>query len=87
MPRPNYRRKISLTPSEMAANRIASGLSGLLGEFRTGTLDESMLLCYFSEFLLDAGADSRIVVDVLERPAFGDEGQELALGIKVREGW
>lgn len=71
----------------MAANVISSELGTLISYLRDGTLDESTLLCYFSEFLIDAGADSRVVVDVLERDQFGEEGKDLALGIKIREGF
>ena len=71
----------------MAANVISSDLGNLISELRDGKLDESTLLCYFAEFLIDAGADSRVVVDVLERDKFGEEVKDLAIGIKIREGF
>lgn len=68
-------------------NCLSSELLGVIQEYELGSLTEGDLLSFFSNTLIDAGIDSRIVVDVLEREEFGDLGEEYALSIKVNEGW
>jgi hypothetical protein len=74
------------TPKQIE-NCITSELSNLIGEFESGTLDKEGILSYVSTILLDANLDSRIVVNILEQPDFGEEGQYQARCIKVNEGW
>lgn len=65
-------------------NCLKGGLDNLLYEFREGTLTESELLNYIATMLIDSNVDSRNVVPVLEKY---EEGKEIALGIKIEEGW
>jgi len=68
-------------------NCLTSDLQNLIYEFESGNLTEELLYGYFSEFLLDANVDSKIVVNVLEQVNFGKLGKEQALSIKINEGW
>jgi len=67
------------------ANRIYNELSSLLYDLESGTLTSLYLLDYIAEILMDANVNSKCVVDILEK--FGDIGNEIATGIKIREGW
>jgi len=66
-------------------NCLVSELRNMILEHDHGTLTEELIYNYFRHFLLDAGIDSRIVVNVLEQ--FGELGQEEARNIKICEGW
>jgi len=68
-------------------NCLASDLQNLIYEFQLGTITEEILYGYFSDFLLDAEVDSKIIVNVLEQVNFGELGKEAARYIKVDEGW
>jgi hypothetical protein len=68
-------------------NCLTSNLQNLIYEFKSGTLTEELLYGYFSEFLLDANVDSKIVVNVLEQVNFGELGKDAARAIKINEGW
>jgi hypothetical protein len=72
---------------QIKINCIYGDLSDLLYELQSNKLDEESLYQYISSMLIDAGVDSRIVVNVLEKGRFGDTGKEVALGIKINEGW
>lgn len=66
-------------------NCLVSELRNMISEQERGVLTEELIYNYFRHFLLDAGIDSRIVVNVLEQ--FGELGQEEARSIKMWEGW
>lgn len=68
-------------------NCLISDLSNLLMEFESNQLSKEILLQYFADFMEDVNIDSRITVKVLEDISFGKEGKEVALGIKINEGW
>jgi hypothetical protein len=68
-------------------NCLTSDLQNLIYEFNSGILTEEILYGYFSEFLLDANVDSKIIVNVLEQINFGELGKKQALSIKINEGW
>ncbi len=68
-------------------NCLTSDLQNLIYEFESGVLTEEMLYNYFSQFLLDANVDSKIVVNVLEQKNFGELGKDAARAIKINEGW
>ena len=72
---------------QIIENCLSSDLSNMISEFESGELSTSTILQYFSDFLLDANIDSRIIVNVLERKSFGENGKEAARTIKVTEGW
>jgi len=74
------------TPKEIE-NCLTSDLQNLIYELKGGQLTEEILYGYFSDFLLDADVDSRIIVNVLEQVNFGALGKEAARYIKVDEGW
>lgn len=66
-------------------NCLDSKLTNMLSDFDSGLLTTESILCYFSQILLDANVDSKIIVNVLEK--FEEYGKEIALGIKINEGW
>jgi hypothetical protein len=73
--------------NEEIKNCLSSELLNMIYEFRSGDLTEELIYCYFSDFLIDANVNSKIVVDVLERKQFGDFGKDQARCIKINEGW
>lgn len=68
-------------------NCLASELLNMLSEFNMGSLTKETILNYFSTFLLDSNINSDIVINVLERKEFGEEGKQEALAIKVNLGY
>ncbi len=68
-------------------NCLTSTLSNMVSDHKLGILTEEEIYIYFSQFLIDSGVNSLIVVDVLEQPNFGELGKHQALSIKVNEGW
>lgn len=50
-------------------------------------LTESDLLAQIADILIHVGVESGDIVDILERPCFGETGEEVARNIKVAEGW
>ena len=68
-------------------NCLISDLSNLIMEFEQNSLTKETLLQYFADLMDDANVDSDITVKVLEQPFFGEEGKNVALGIKINEGW
>jgi len=72
---------------EQVQNCLHSDLRNMLYELEAGTINKEMILDFFSEILLDANVDSRIIVHVLEGKDFGQEGKDAARNIKVDEGW
>lgn len=68
-------------------NSLSSDLSNLITEFELNHLTRKELLQYFADFMESAGVNSDITVTVLEEEYFGREGKEVALGIKINEGW
>lgn len=72
---------------EQIVNCLTSDLSNLLSEFDSNQLTKEILVDYFSQFLQHAKVDSKIVVNVLEDKEFGEIGKNVALGIKINEGW
>lgn len=69
------------TEKQKIQNRLTSDLHDLLHDIITDRKDK---LQYFATFMQDAGVDPEITINVLER--FGDEGKEVAMGIKINEG-
>ena len=72
---------------EQVQNCLHSDLRNMLYELEAGDINKEMILGFFSEILLDANVDSRIIVHVLEHKGFGQEGKDAARYIKVDEGW
>lgn len=72
---------------EEIKNCLSSDLLNLIYEFHSGNITEEIIYGYFSDFLLDADVESKIIVDVLEGVEFGDLGKEQARYIKINEGW
>ena len=72
---------------QIIENCLSSDLNNMISEFESGDLTIPIILQYFSDFLLDANIDSRIIVNVLERKSFGKDGEDVARTIKVVEGW
>ena len=68
-------------------NCLISDLQNMKYEVQSGNVDMEMIFGFFSEILLDAEVDSKIIVNVLEQKNFGDMGKEYARYIKVDEGW
>lgn len=68
-------------------NCLDSELSLMIHDVKNGKLTEQDAYYYFSVFLLDAGVDSEIVVNVLEQSKYGEAGKNQARSIKVNEGW
>ena len=68
-------------------NCLISDLSNMIYEVQSGNVDMEMIFGFFSEILLDAEVDSKIIVNVLEQENFGNLGKEHARYIKVDEGW
>lgn len=66
-------------------NCLTFELESVISDFNSGILTSESILEYFSRMLLDSNVDSKIVVRVLEK--FQEHGKEIALGIKVNEGW
>lgn len=71
--------------NEEIENCLFSDLGNCLMEIESGNLTKACMLYYFSDFLLDANVDSKIIVNVLEQ--FGEDGEDAARRIKVEEGW
>jgi len=72
---------------EQTENCLTSDLQGMLYEMEAQTLYQADLFRFFADVLLAANVDSEIVVNVLERPQFGNLAKEIARSIKVDEGW
>jgi len=68
-------------------NCLISDLQNMVYEVKLGNVDIEMIYGFFSEILLDAEVDSKIIVNVLEQENFGNLGKEHARYIKVDEGW
>lgn len=64
-----------LTEKQATANCLTCELQNLISEFNNKTLTTEGIFNYFSNFLIDANVDSRIVVEVLEEERFGEEGK------------
>jgi len=69
------------------ANCVSFELCNLISEFKSKELTEETLVDYVSTILRDAGVNSDIVIDVLEREQFGAIGKEAARTIKIIEGY
>ena len=65
---------------KVLVNRLSSEIESFLYEH-----DKSVVLECFNIFLCAANVDTDLVIEVLEK--FGPEGKEIALGIKIREGY
>lgn len=68
-------------------NSLISHLGGLIDEFRLGHLDEEAILYFFMKTMQVSQVDSEITVNVLENVKFGKLGKEVALVLKIDEGW
>ena len=66
---------------------LASDLNNMILELELNRLTKESIFEYFTDFLLDANVDSKIIVNVLEKEQFGDLGKDYARDIKVDEGW
>lgn len=66
-------------------NRLVLDIENILFEAKHNTFDKGAILNSISTLLQDAEVDSEIIVNVLEQ--FGEEGKEVALAVKVKEGW
>ena len=67
-------------------NTLYSALYELVSQLRDGKLTEPEIYSIFYDMMEAAGVDSQVVVNVLERSDFGDDGTEAAINIKVIEG-
>ena len=63
-------------------NRIISEITQMIND-----VDVETILISISSILITAGIDSKEVVDILESKDFGELGKEVALQIKINEGW
>ena len=68
-------------------NSLISHLGGLIDEYRTGSLQEEDILYFFMRSMQVSQVDSEITVNVLENIKFGKLGKEVALTLKIDEGW
>jgi len=66
---------------------LASDLNNMILELELNRLTKESIFEYFTDFLLDANVDSKIIVNVLEKEQFGDLGKDYARDIKIDEGW
>jgi len=73
--------------NKIIKNLLISELEGFISEFNLGTLTEKDIYQYFSNILISANVSSDMVVSVLEDENFNKIAKEVALGIKINEGW
>jgi hypothetical protein len=73
--------------NKIIKNLLISELGGFISEFNLGTLTEKDIYQYFSNILISANVSSDMVVSVLEDENFNKIAKEVALGIKINEGW
>ncbi|MFW6377143.1 MAG: hypothetical protein ACOCZ5_00720 [bacterium] len=72
---------------QKSKNSIISELRDLIYESVENNLDNRIILRNVSNILIDANIDSEDVIDILEDESFGEEGKDVALEIKIYEGW
>ena len=68
-------------------NCVISELTNMIYELEAGDLYKENLLLYVSQILLDSQMDDRSVINIMEDPAFGEEGKDRAMDIKRELGY
>lgn len=68
-------------------NCLISELRNMISDIEYGRMGKEEAFDYFKNFMMDAGVNSKITVNVLEDESFGELGKNEARNIKVHEGW
>jgi len=80
-------RKKIFNENEKRVNSAYSEIICMRDDFEFDEMREEDMMRYIATILQDAGVDTDIIIDIFERDGFRDYGKDIALGIKINEGY